>query len=199
MGLSIHYSGKFNPEASLSEMINEVKDICEINKWKYFIFDTEFPKSGFTRTYNNNVYGICFTPPKCETISFEFLSNGRMSSIINLKTFGFSKRVDYKKYVYMVSVKTQYAGIEVHAFIIQFLRYLSKKYFINFNLADEGNYWETGDYEVLKKQFNLYNTLMDDFCLGLQTLELQDGETIEDYFKRLMNKIHANRIKGEKE
>jgi len=53
--------------------------------------------------------------------------------------------------------------------------------------------------EILKKQFKLYNALIDDFSLGLQTIELQEGESIEDYIKRLANKIHSNRIKGEKE
>jgi len=32
MGLSFHYSGSFNAEASLPEMIKEVKDIVEIFK-----------------------------------------------------------------------------------------------------------------------------------------------------------------------
>ena len=199
MGLSIHYKGKFNRNASLNEMINEVKDICEVYKWEYHIFETKFSKSGFTKTYNDNIYGICFTPPGCETISLEFLSNGRMSSIVNLKCFSSPEQKKYKKYLYFISVKTQYAGIKIHVLVIQFLKYLSKKYFLNFNVSDEGKYWETGDLEILKKQFKLYNALIDDFSLGLQTIELQEGETIEDYIKRLANKIHSNRIKGEKE
>jgi len=43
MGLSIHYSGSFNPKASLQAMIEEVKDIAETYKWKYFVFEDEFP------------------------------------------------------------------------------------------------------------------------------------------------------------
>jgi hypothetical protein len=30
MGLTIHYSGSFNPNSSLSEMIEEVKDIAAL-------------------------------------------------------------------------------------------------------------------------------------------------------------------------
>lgn len=37
MGLSIHYSGKFNKNASLSDLITEVKDIAETLKWNYKI------------------------------------------------------------------------------------------------------------------------------------------------------------------
>ncbi len=38
MGLSFHYSGRFNPEKSLKEMVDEVTDICNTFKWKYHIF-----------------------------------------------------------------------------------------------------------------------------------------------------------------
>jgi hypothetical protein len=197
MGLSIHYSGKFNPKASLTEMINEIKDICEVYQWKYKIYETEFPKTGFTKLYNNNIYGISFTPPKCEAIPIEFLSNGRMSSSNYLKIFGFSDNKDYQKYLYGTSVKTQFAGMEVHAVVIHLLRYLSKKYFINFKVDDEGHYWETRDMEVLKSNFKTYEKLLDHFCIGIQTFPVQAGETIENYFKRLIKKINLNTEKGE--
>jgi hypothetical protein len=37
MGSSLHYSGKYRESASLSKMIDEVKDIVEVCKWKYNI------------------------------------------------------------------------------------------------------------------------------------------------------------------
>lgn len=43
MGLTIHYRGRFNPAASLQAMIEDVRDILEIYKWKYYIFESEFP------------------------------------------------------------------------------------------------------------------------------------------------------------
>ncbi len=96
MGLSIHYSGRFRNPVSLSEMIEEVKDIAEFNKWKYSIFDEQFPENTFAKSsYNQDVYGICITPPKCETISLSFLSNGRMSDLLHLKNFGNSDDKQY--------------------------------------------------------------------------------------------------------
>ena len=74
MGLSIHYSGRFNPAASLKAMIEEVKDIATIYKWDYFVFDNEFPTDSLGKTiYNQQIYGICFTPPECETVDLCFL------------------------------------------------------------------------------------------------------------------------------
>ena len=89
MGLSIHYSGEFEPKASLWQMIEEVKDIAEIYKWPYHVFEDGFPAGGLAKSeYDQSIYGICFTPPECETISLCFLSNGKMSSVANLKFYG---------------------------------------------------------------------------------------------------------------
>ncbi len=87
MGLSIHYSGSFKSEGSLQRMIEEVKDIVEIYKWEYSVFEHEFPVNSIGKTgYNQNIYGICFTPPRCETVSLCFLSNGKMSCASNLNS-----------------------------------------------------------------------------------------------------------------
>ncbi len=66
MGLSFHYSGSFNPEASLEAMIEEVKEIAEIYRWEYFVFEEAFHENSQGRAeYNEDIYGICFTPPGC--------------------------------------------------------------------------------------------------------------------------------------
>jgi hypothetical protein len=194
MGLSIHYNGRFNPAASLSEMIYEVEDIAKVYDWKYFIFEREFPETGYNENYNDKIYGICFSPPECEPVWFTFLSNGRMSGVANLTQFGNSEREDYQRYLYMVSTKTQYAGPETHMIIIQLFKYLSKKYFKEFELTDEGNYWETGDEKILRETFDRYNKLLDVFCDGLKNFPKRAGETLEEYFIRLME--HLRRTKG---
>ena len=106
MGLSFHYRGSIaNPEL-LPELIDEIQDIAKMYNWKYFIFDRQFPENSFGKTeYNQNIYGICFTPPNCETIDICFLSNGRMSSISHLKFFGKVDDQEEQEYLYMLSVK----------------------------------------------------------------------------------------------
>ena len=44
MGLSIHYSGRFNKDAILSDLITEVKEVAETFKWDYKIFLEELTK-----------------------------------------------------------------------------------------------------------------------------------------------------------
>jgi hypothetical protein len=81
MGLSIHYTGAFKKGASLSDMIEEVRDIAETFHWKYKVYESSFPDNTYGNTdYDDNIYGISFTPPDCETVTIAFLSNGKMSS-----------------------------------------------------------------------------------------------------------------------
>jgi len=92
MGLSIHYSGSFNKAASLSAMIEEVRDIVSVYKWPFYTYKEDFAVGGLGKTsYNKKIYGISFTPPGCETVCLCFLSNGRMSSSSHLKFYEHSK------------------------------------------------------------------------------------------------------------
>jgi len=191
MGLSFHYNGSIANPDLLPELIGEIEDIAKIHNWKYFIFDRQFPEDTFGKPeYNQDIYGICFTPPECETIDICFLSNGRMSSISHLKFFGKTEDQDEQTYLYMLSVKTQYAGIELHQFIIHLFRYLDKQYFANFEMYDEGGYWETNDLSLLQSTFKRYTDLINSFASALEYIPAQTGETIESYFKRLMKLIH---------
>jgi len=196
MGLTIHYNGKFNEKASLSEMIEEVKDIAEIYNWQYITYENQFPTNSFDDdTFNENIYGISFVPPESEPVFLCFLSNGRMSSPDHLKYFGNSADETERKYLYMLSTKTQFAGSGIHKLIINLLKYISKKYFIEFNVMDEGKYWETGDEKLLDETFSRYNNLLDSVCFALENIPLKSKETFEEYFTRILKLIH-NKHKG---
>ena len=194
MGLSIHYSGSFNHQASLSEMIEEVKDIAEIYKWKYHIFEKHFPKDSLGKdSFDNQIYGIYFTPPNCETVCLSFLSNGKMSSTTHLKLYGNSTNTENANYLYMLWVKTQFAGVDTHKLIVHLLKYLSKKYFIDFKVDDEGEYWETGNEELLKNKFSQYNALLDTVSSAMENYPIDKGETFEQYFERVLKRNNEKR------
>jgi hypothetical protein len=194
MGLSIHYNGSFKADASLTEMIEEVKDIAEIYKWKYRIAEQHFPKNSFDKSgYDGKTYGISFTPPNSETVTLTFLSNGRMCCANNLEFFGNSETD--KKYLYMLSSKTQYAGSSTHKIIIHLLKYLSVKYFSDFKLTDEGMYWETGDEKLLDETFKIYNDLVDGFVSSVQDYPIKKSESFEEYFDRIIKMVNDKRRK----
>ena len=54
-----------------------------------------------------------------------------------------------------ISVKTQYAGSEIHLWIIGLLKYLKNFHLHDLEVQDEGDYWETGNFEVLKEKMDL--------------------------------------------
>ena len=187
MGLSFHYNGSFKREASLAAMIEEVKDIAEVFKWKHHVFENEFPDSGFdSEEFNDKIYGISFTPPECETVDLCFLSNGKMSSAANLMIWKNPENPEHKNYIYMLSTKTQFAGIEIHKSIIHLLKYITEKYFHEFNLMDEGNYWKTLDENILKERFARYNLLLNMVEDAIATNEKKGNESFEDYFARIL-------------
>jgi hypothetical protein len=165
MGLSIHYSGTIKDAAQIPKLIEEVQDVCTIFDWHYQFIDDE------------SLTGIFFTPPGCETLCLSFLPNGQLASWA---------RILYDiEPATVISVKTQFAGMDVHKTIIKLLQYLSAKYFSRFDLQDEGGYWETGDETVLARQFDIYDGLLNKVQSVLSDFKVDAGATKEELVKRL--------------
>ena len=187
MGLSFHFNGRLRKAESLPALIEEVKDVSDVYGWKYYIHGSHFPDDSFeNRTSFDKIYGISFTPTKSETISFVFLSNGRMVCPPRISFFA---NTENERYIYLISVKTQFAGVFVHQLLIQFIKYLNDKYFDDFNLDDESHYWETGDKNIMQERFKLYNNMLDNIELSSQTFPIKPDEDIVSYFERLMKHI----------
>ena len=197
MGLSFHYSGRIDNPDLLSGLIDEIEDIAKVYRWKYNIYERHFPENTIGKPdYNQNIYGISFTPTNCETISVSFLSNGRMSDHPHLIFFGKTNDQAESEYLYMLSVKTQYAGAELHMLIIQLFRYLNSKYFADFKLSDEGQYWETNDETILETTFRKYTDLINGFAMAIESDPVLSGENIESYLERLMKLLQDKRNEG---
>lgn len=197
MGLSIHYQGNLKNAEDLPLMIQEVIDIAKANHWKYFVFENEFPNSTFTQKPDkNNLYGICVSPPECEMVSFSFLSNGKMCSVEKLEINKHLEQLEEDEYLYNLHTKTQYAGIEIHKKIILLFDYLNTTYFGQFELYDEGQFWETRDEELLKTIFNRFTDLIDSFQNSLENIPRNPEESAEDYVLRMAEFVQkSNRIK----
>jgi len=190
MGLSIYYSGRFNPQASLKAMIEEVIDIVNVHRWKFHLFNDTFCFEDLGKTeYDKKLFGICFIPPGCEPVWLSFLSNGRMCGADNLQLFGNSANKEEEEYLYLISSKTQYSGIENHKRIIHILKYISEKYLLYFSMTDEGEYWETGDEDLLKEIFSSYNYIIDSFSNSLENNPRRSDESYEAYFTRILKRI----------
>jgi hypothetical protein len=193
VGLSIHYQGNFKNAKKLQLMIEEVVTIAKANNWDYFIFENEFPNNAFTPIpEKENLYGICISPPGSEMVSFSFLSNGKMCGAEKLQINKHLENLEEDENLYYLHTKTQYAGIEIHKKIIILFDYLSTTYFDNFELKDEGQFWETRDEELLKTIFNRYTNLIESFQSSLENIPINEGESEEDYVLRMAEFIQRN-------
>lgn len=163
MGLSIHYSGMIKDAEQIPLLVEEVQDVCTVLDWHYQVIGDE------------SLTGIFFTPPLCETLCLSFLPDGKLASREHL-LYGIEP---------IISVKTQFAGMDVHKTIIKLLQYLSAKYFSRFDLQDEGGYWETGDETLLARQFDIYDFLLDKVQETLTDFEFEPETSKEELVKQL--------------
>jgi hypothetical protein len=164
MGLSIHYSGKIKDATLIAPLVEEVQDVCTILKWNYHLYDDE------------NVKGMSFSPPECEPVFLTFLNNELCSPI--LLQYNISPATT-------ISVKTQYAGIEMHKALIKLMRHLKEIYFQEFELSDEGGYWDNLDEEKLNQQFKKYNYLLHKVTEHLKDFKGDENDTAESLADRL--------------
>ena len=54
----------------------------------------------------------------------------------------------------LISLKAQFAGPEIHMWIIGLFKYLKKHHIPDLEVHDEGEYWETGNFETLKMKMD---------------------------------------------
>lgn len=190
MGLSFHYKGKLREPESLKKIIEEVTDIAKANHWSHRVFEEAFPNPVFSLDSNSDsVYGICFSPPDCDVVCVTFLSNGELCPFYNLEVSKIDKKEPDGAYL---SVKTQFAGPQIHKQLITIFDYLNKRYFENFDLIDEGNYWETKNEQLLEDTFKKYTNLIEGFDSLLENIPMRENESIEAFLIRIAEIFQKN-------
>jgi len=188
MGITLFYKGRIKSAELLPKLIEEVKDIAMANKWHYHGFNDTFPENSLGKeSFDDELYGISFTPPGCETLDLVFLSNGKLASVLN---FCMNRHSPDFELIDGTFAKTQFAGFEVHKLLVHMLDHISKKYLDNFEMMDEANYWETRDEEVLRKNFELLDNLINSFQNRLETIPMNENETLEEYIRRIAENVN---------
>jgi len=177
MGLTIHYSGNFRRDQSLPGMISEAVEFAKNHDWRFFLFDTDFPSEETqdgtekeTRVEPDNAphYGVMLMPPECEPVHLYFDIERRLGFESDLRQVTIESWVqeddenghwereelpaDYEP-TWGAFTKTQWAGADVHLKVVQILKQLSEKYFSDFVVNDESDFWDHGDEKLLRERF----------------------------------------------
>jgi hypothetical protein len=163
MGVSIHYRGRVAEIQNIKDICDELAAIADRLNWPCTRLDEDWSQAadaaievteqGSLITGHLPLKGISLAPhPKCETLQFFFDANGHLRDPISMvNTSGETLKPEDA----WISVKTQYAGPETHIGIIGLLAYLKKRHLPDLEVQDEGEYWETGNLEILKEKMDL--------------------------------------------
>jgi hypothetical protein len=182
MSVAIHYSFTLKQTVTLKQLVNEVADICESMEWKYDIIHAE-NIDAFTILAENklryaeaDITGLLFSASNnCEPVWLTFLPNGRSSTITNVT---FETYTAANEQLYWASTKTQFAGASIHVAIVKLFKYLSQKYFSVTEVEDEGNYWNSGDAQLLQEKISFFNAAISTLQEAMQQLSIMEGESI---------------------
>ena len=171
MGLTISYRGTLRNPNYIELFLEDVADICMEIGWPYM----PIHRSDIMPTQ-----GIKITPMGSEPIWLTFLANGRMydPSHFIYTTRPYLEVVNEERHNWIFT-KTQYAGVYTHMAIIKFFRYLSAKYFEEFELHDQSQYWETDDVSVCLIRFDAFYEVLDRMADLLDSDEDMEQEELE--------------------
>ncbi len=216
MGLSFHYKGRLTSASELNTFVEEVEDICKVFDWKFSVLNTEYPNDKFVSPLNEDDYGVIFTPDECEPVTLIFDSEGRIynpwiKDLIAKHDEGQVKVItvqlnlddeelnpiftedsedfDPLDMVYTVSVKTQFTTAEQHMKIIELLRYISGKYFSDFEMIDESGYWTSRNPEKLDAKLNKVTEFIDRFEDMVSSEVIKSPEDFLKFIKKLSQEI----------
>ena len=216
MGLSFHYKGRLTSASELSNLVEEVEDICKVFDWKFEVFNTEYPNDEFVSPLNEEDYGIIFTPQDCEAVSLIFDSEGRinnpwMKDIVARHEEGQVKVItvqlnldddelnpiftensddfDPLDMVYSISVKTQFSTADQHVKVMELLKYLNGKYFSDFEMIDESGYWDSRNPEVVEAKLSKLGHFIEAFEDMVSNEGIRSPEDFLKFIKKLSQQI----------
>ncbi|MBM4046591.1 MAG: hypothetical protein FJ279_15880 [Planctomycetes bacterium] len=182
MGITIHYSGKLDDVKALPDLLREVKGFCQQRGWRCREVDervvgiaerfkTVSEKKKRTRegaefsdcvVHTEEVKiadrqrGVLIWPHReSETLALVFNKEGELCRYL--------PDPKPRRYFEMKSLfcKTQFAPIETHIAICELLHLVQDRCFANLKVTDEGQYWETGDRDLLARNLGIISSMME--------------------------------------
>ncbi len=225
MGLQFQYSGRLKEATFLQDLIYEIEDICDTLRWPVDIYESQFDSEQFSEGVEKDSFGLSFTPTDCEPVFFVFNSQGRlwnpfMKDILSddhpkeIKVFTVqlnlndddpepvimegNKEVDLDILVYKITVKTKTNNPSSYIQLIELIRYISDKYFMDFELMDDSGYWKTKNVDVLTKRMISAKLILEELHQKMSEMSFKDPEDFLKFIKQLSQTLKQS-LKDEEE
>ncbi len=199
MGVTIHYNGKLNDRARLAELLDAARLYCAEQRWAYrevderiigrvertVDFNAAEDPTADTRLVERDeaetqaapiddfLQGILIFPhPKAEPLALTFNQAGELAYYMPLDDLGTYWEIK------SLFTKTQFAGLETHSAVCEFLHFLQDQYMPDLHVYDEANYFESGDAARAAQSLDTLDTAMDELQTALE--DWDDGEAAMD-------------------
>lgn len=195
MGITIHFSGRLNDLQEVHALMDDLIDISKTMQWEWNSLDEDWSKPASAKlsvsgtraeiTGHLGLKGVLINiHPDCEPLQLYFDSKGYLQTPISMVLLLEGKLKPGKPYT---SVKTQFAPPDIHIAIINLLKFLKNRYISDLEVYDEGDYWETGDRELLMERIAHIKQGMDILEEALNTMDVKnlDQYTPEEMAKLL--------------
>lgn len=200
MGVTIHYGGRIKSIELVDDLVDEMVEICNANEWKYQIIGSEKPTNPTEDHSLPHLKGISFGPDKSESISFTFTESGQLLSPM-VAMFQQHEPEQTKDMVHHAFTKTQFAGPDFHIKIVNIMKYVASKYFDEWHVNDESNYYQTEDRDHLIECMGIIDrslaALNDAFDAHGADMSSKSEEEIKDFIGKILGAeaIEINVIK----
>lgn len=166
MGVTIHFEGQLKSDKDFDSVMTKAKNFAKKNGMPHNSFFEPSKKLGRVKNeqdwdYEGSTKGIKIQPDKnSDPLWLEF---------------------DKDHYI-QEFCKTQFAGINVHLQIISLLKEM-QPHFIELEVTDEGEYWNTNDKSLLQECFDHFFDAVEKAKIENSKLNgpyrLQDGRLID--------------------
>lgn len=180
MGITIYYSGRLPDMTRLPLLVAAIQQVAARRDWPYKVIDERILGTAETlvsqelgppeivqlddgveievknigvaseyRPVDDRWRGIIVSPPESEPVWITFGRDGVMITYLN-SAGAYDQPGTYLANT-EIFTKTQFAGVDVHIGVCELLR-LCQQHGVELEVADEGDYWETGDRQHLAER-----------------------------------------------
>lgn len=219
MGITIHYTGKLEDRARLAELLDAARLYCAEQRWHALeieervigrverlidangtraqVDDTEIMiisrDAAITEwsPIDDTLRGFIITVhPESEPVWLTFNEAGEMVFYMPLNDPG-----EYWENRRLFT-KTQFAGLETHAAVCEFLHWLKENYIPKLDVYDEANYFETGDAVRAAQAFDTLTAAINQLSDALENLDSDDPRA--EFMREVLDSLAQEKADQEK-